>query len=259
MVKHICLRCGYIANQKGHLKDHYNRKKKCEPIIENISIDDCLSRLNNKKYHLCEYCGKNFSRSDSLKRHEKKCYERRLKILEDRNKELEKKLENNSLNMINSNNVNINCGNTYNININDFNNTDYMIALDDLKKSIKKSLLKNNGKNMNIECENLVELVHCNDKYPENHNILLTDRNRGEVKVKNGNNFINIPIDDAIDETSQNIINLLKDNKIFMRYIKFHENKDEDTTKEDKKAIERKLYNNREKIKESVKKKGIKI
>ena len=159
-------------------------------------------------------------------------------------------------NKFNSDNI---TNNTINININDFKNTNYVIALEDLKQSIKQSLLKNGGKNLNIECENLVELVHCNDKYPENQNILITDRTRGEAKVKQGDKFVSTRMDDAIDETAQNIVNLLKDNQLFNRYIKFHENKDEDTLKEDKKAIERTLYNNRDKIKETAKNNNIKI
>ena len=112
---------------------------------------------------------------------------------------------------------------------------------------------------MNIECENLIELVHCNDKYPENQNILLTDMTRGDAKIKQGDRFIKVPKSDAIDQTAQNIVNLLKENQLFTRYVRFHENKDEDTVKEDNKAIERALYNNSDKVKETAKKSGVKI
>ena len=54
-------------------------------------------------------------------------------------------------------------------------------------------------------------------------------------------------------------VKMLKDNKLFNRYIKFHENKDEDTIKEDKKAIERTLYNNRDKIMNTAKEGNIKV
>jgi len=229
MVCYQCPRCRYETRLKGDIKRHYGRKNKCKTLFERKSINDCLNELD-------------FPEDDKILI-SKKEYE-----------ELKNKKEIKNI----TNNVQIN--NTYNIiNINDFNSTNYKIALEDLKNSINNSLLKNDGQNMNIECENLVELVHCNDKYPENQNILLTDRNRGEVKIKQGDRFVSIRMDDAIDETSQNIINLLKDNQLFNRYIKFHENKDEDTIKEDKKAIERTLYNNRDKIMDTARENNIKV
>lgn len=257
MVFHVCPRCHYQTKYKTSLREHYNRKNKCESLFNDITIDDCISLLNIKKINVCEHCDKKFTRSDSLKRHKERCYELRLKILEEKNKILEEKLDKSSLNTVN--NVNINCGNTYNININDFNNTNYIIALEDLKQSIRQSLLKNDGRNMNIECENLVELVHCNDKYPENQNILITDRTRGEAKIKQGDKFVSTRIDDAIEETAKNIVKLLKANQIFNRYVKFHENKDEDTIREDKKAIERTLYNNRDKVMNTARENNVKV
>ncbi len=262
MVLHVCPRCHYQTSQKGHIRCHYNKKTKCKPLFSDITIEDCIELLNTKKIHICEHCDKRFSRSDSLKRHKEKCYEKRLKILEEENKIMKKKLEGQSLSKltnINSNNTTNNITNNIQININNFDQTNYQIALEDLKNSIKQSLLKNNGYNMNIECENLVELVHCNDKYPENHNILITDRNRKEARIKDGDRFKVVPKDDIIEQTASNIINLLKDNKLFSRYIRFHEKKDDDTILEDKKSIERTLYNNRDKIMNTAKEGNIKI
>ena len=91
MVLHMCPRCGYKTIYKTSLKEHYNKKKVCEPIIDDISIEDCLFNLNKKKEHLCDHCNKKFSRSDSLKRHKEKCYELRLKLLDKKNKELDEK------------------------------------------------------------------------------------------------------------------------------------------------------------------------
>ena len=39
MVVYECLRCGYIAKQKGHLLQHINRKNICSPLLEDIDID----------------------------------------------------------------------------------------------------------------------------------------------------------------------------------------------------------------------------
>ena len=40
MVDYSCLRCGYIASQKINLKHHLNRKNICNPILEDISIEE---------------------------------------------------------------------------------------------------------------------------------------------------------------------------------------------------------------------------
>ena len=45
MVEYSCLRCGYIASQKINLKHHLNRKNICNPILEDISIEEV------KKYY----------------------------------------------------------------------------------------------------------------------------------------------------------------------------------------------------------------
>ena len=45
MVEYNCLRCGYIASQKINLKHHLNRKNICNPILEDISIEEV------KKYY----------------------------------------------------------------------------------------------------------------------------------------------------------------------------------------------------------------
>ena len=41
-----CKRCGYIANFKCNLKSHYNRKKICQPMKSNISIETLRNDFN---------------------------------------------------------------------------------------------------------------------------------------------------------------------------------------------------------------------
>ena len=45
MVEYICNRCGYNAKQKINLMRHLNRKNICNPILEDISIEEV------KKYY----------------------------------------------------------------------------------------------------------------------------------------------------------------------------------------------------------------
>jgi|TARA_B110001452_G_C15189588_1_gene413090 hypothetical protein len=45
MVEYICNRCGYSTKQKSHLLNHLNRKNTCQPLLEDISIEEV------KKYY----------------------------------------------------------------------------------------------------------------------------------------------------------------------------------------------------------------
>ena len=42
----ICKRCGYNTNVKCNLITHFERKKPCKPILENIEIETLLFNLN---------------------------------------------------------------------------------------------------------------------------------------------------------------------------------------------------------------------
>ena len=46
MVEYLCHRCGYIAGQRINLKHHLNRKKKCKPILADISIEEIKKHYN---------------------------------------------------------------------------------------------------------------------------------------------------------------------------------------------------------------------
>ena len=55
MVYYECQRCGYNTTLKGNIKHHLNRKNVCEPILDNISIEQMkeIYNLNNTpKIHL---------------------------------------------------------------------------------------------------------------------------------------------------------------------------------------------------------------
>ena len=107
MVYYECQRCGYNTTLRGNIKHHLNRKNICEPILDNISIEEMkdiynLNEINKihqnntiytkntpivneitpkntekniKKMDIktCSYCDKEFSRRDSLTRHLNRC------------------------------------------------------------------------------------------------------------------------------------------------------------------------------------------
>ena len=111
MVLYVCFRCGYKTTQRGSIKHHLNRKNKCQPILENISIEEVKKyynlnlqikinpnpnneskmnpdnefKMNPKQKHKCNYCNKYYSTNSNLHKHFRNCkiklkYEQELKL-----------------------------------------------------------------------------------------------------------------------------------------------------------------------------------
>lgn len=51
---HICPRCHYETKDKSHLRNHYNRKRKCKTLFSRKSIKDCLQELENDRLSISE-------------------------------------------------------------------------------------------------------------------------------------------------------------------------------------------------------------
>lgn len=75
-----CIRCGYETIIKTNMKNHLNRKKFCEPILQDILPSENESLIFNNPKQLksvqCIFCKKDYSRPDNRKRHEEICSER---------------------------------------------------------------------------------------------------------------------------------------------------------------------------------------
>ena len=191
--------------------------------------DDIVNKnynLVNKNYDLvnensvsCSYCDKTFTRNTNLQRHlNNRC---KSKINHDESKkyfneleELKEKLflltnnyqnlENNYQNLIKinqkdeinndnqakiiNNNQQINKGvilnNTVNIQVIQFGEED--IDKLNLSEAVNKYLTSTGG---NI-VSNMLKYININEKYPENHNICITDLSREIVKMHNGKKFV---------------------------------------------------------------------
>lgn len=45
MVNYLCPRCHYETKYKPSIRNHYNRKKACNPVFSEISINECIQTL----------------------------------------------------------------------------------------------------------------------------------------------------------------------------------------------------------------------
>ena len=106
MVEYLCHRCGYTTNKKSNIIHHLNRKKLCNPILADISIEEIKNHYNletskitqnnsnslicpsknlkktqkNESSKQCSYCCKEFSRIDNLNRHLKTCKIKKIEL-----------------------------------------------------------------------------------------------------------------------------------------------------------------------------------
>jgi hypothetical protein len=189
-----CARCGYIATTKGNLKRHLTAKKICKPKVSEVCRDELFKQFNTvKKGALvtCEWCEKTISKTNHA-RHRALCvanpdksasaststtdistnniidYEK-LKvtmkaILEDLLQHNKGTINNTVIINNNSNNINtVNTTNINNVTLNGFGNEDVSY----LSHDFLSYCLMNPKKGM----ATLIENIHYNKDYPENHNV----------------------------------------------------------------------------------------
>ena len=212
-----------------------------EIIDNNINDNDDYKNDKNEKNetnetNTCKYCEKNFTRNNNLQRHlngrckSKKNIDELEKLKEKFNflvnnyQNLEKENENlkiineklkhkniNTAQIINNtitknDNKQINNGiiNNVNIQVVQFGNED--INKLDLTDAIKL-YLKSTGGNI---VSNMLKYINLNEKYPENHNICITDISREIVKMHNGTKFIYKKFKNAKHDILDKVINHIK-------------------------------------------------
>jgi hypothetical protein len=140
------------------MKNHFNKKKICDPVFLDISIDECHEILESKN---------NDKEKDLLMEEIKK-----LKSLSSNfGKSI---VTGDNSPVTNSNNTNIN------ITINSYEKTDYSVLKDKIHTCIK------NGA---IDEAKLIKLLHFNKDAPQNHNIMIENKRDKTIKVFNGEKF----------------------------------------------------------------------
>jgi len=169
MVLYQCPRCHYETTHKPSMRNHYGRKTVCKTAFSRKSVKDCLQDLETKR---------------------RKTYEE----LERENKSL---IECKTV-VINNNNT-YNIDNSKNINVNSFKDTNYGVLNDRLKEF----------KGSDIPLNRLLEEIFGNEKYPENHNVLICNKKRREIKKYDGSKFI---LDGRGDSGIQKFIDIILKN-----------------------------------------------
>jgi hypothetical protein len=231
------------------INETYNKKNNEE--LKNI-LEEELEQVKSEHNYSCEYCNQIFSKKYNLTRHQNgRCKEKpnkilidkiksdtntninininndkfnlileRLKNLENENEKLKKEIKKNKSKFKSKSNVNISQSN-YNINVINNNNNNIINFNDINYNNIDKKLFigpildrKLFGKAIILK---MIENIYVNESLPKYQNLVITDKNRGYVKVFNNGkwktdnlNIINLVLD-GIVEHSKSILDELYD------------------------------------------------
>ena len=217
MKEYTCQICNFKSNLKSNYKRHLNTKKhqnkekelgndlgkknknphKSAQILTNSPPNPHKSAqilTNSIKKYTCEYCGKNFKRSDNLYRHtnkyckmnkmkqKEKMLIQQLEKNEKEHKEEKQKLYDYIDKLIEK------TGDTYNIeqqnnqiNLNNFGQEDVSHITDKFMQRLLSIPYAG--------VQKLIEKVHFNKKKPENKNIALTNKKEKMIKIFKNNKW----------------------------------------------------------------------
>jgi len=263
---HICDKCFKYFSKISHYKDHINRKNPCvinlvnlqetnintnQELISDISniIDNSIKNTATVKDNICPHCNKIFySKGNVIKHINNNC---KIKKDENKNQEMmdkikkliEDQMSKNTNTNITNNNITNNITNNIQVNI-------FSAGKEDLSRLSQEEILKicTSGTYYPIVA---AEIIHCNEKYPEFQNFLISN-----LRSNTGLVFINDKwVSKTQDEILSNILtvdkkhvsNLIKDLKVDDKLqIKLESTKEEIQTNESKEhqkpKIKSKLY-----------------
>jgi len=217
MPNHKCNGCNKLFAKKYDLDRHLKKKNKCQMSPQNTTMTpqntakspqntakspQNTANLSNEKaivqneIHQCPHCNKSLARKDALNRHinqycpivkqnnkEKQEIFDKLLLLESKNKELEKEINNIKSTTINSNsnNINNNSNNTTNniINVNVVPHGE-----EDLSKYSNLLLVLAAKRGINAVLE-LTDRIHFNSQLPEFQNVYIPDIKNKHAMVFN--------------------------------------------------------------------------
>ena len=201
--------------------NHLNRKKKCEPIIQDIETDELIKELiivkDLIKSFKCDFCDKIFSSSQGKYQHKRLCKKNPINNKElpfqqsDEINELKKEigeLKNliikNTTNNNTTNNIN-NTQNNINVTIPKLKNFGWE-NMEAIPESLISSLF------MNLRFKELLANLHCDPNFPENQNVRIKSVKRNTMEIYRNNKW------DIVTFTKGLTDLLLQGHKIFTDY-----------------------------------------
>ncbi len=246
-----CSVCEYTSTQKEHVLTHINsRKRSCGPgdkTIVEIPIEI-----------KCKYCQKNFSTTRILERHLRNTCRNKKNILEEENKKLREKvkeLEKSQSTTINNDNRTTN-NNTFNIYIVNYEDTN----LDKITDRTYNRIIRDSDEVYQI-IPRLIREIHFNPNIPENHNIVLSNKNKNNKHLQVYRNKHweiekkDTEIDNLINDKETNLSDWVAEKgekypEALEKFNEYLEQKyDDDVSKLVKDEVELVLYNNRHMVK----------
>jgi hypothetical protein len=257
MATQTCIKCSKTFNSKYTYNKHLNKK------------NDCSLKYKYKEKQNCQYCNKLYYSKYTLSTHQKKCnsmiiYEEN-KILENKLKEIEKKIDQPVIqtNILttnnNNNNTNTNSNNTINNNINiqilPFDKTNKYLSDIQISQILGKGYKS---------IEEFITAIHFNKDHPENHNLYISNNRDKYINVYDGidwklqekNDVVDRLYTDNTDYLIDKFNDLLDelDKTTINKFNRFKNDFEGDTNIENiKENIKLLLYNNRKIIEDTKK------
>ena len=245
-MKYICPRCNYSTNRKSNFKNHLVRKKICDSVIRNVSINSIAksykieiktdwkhkSRQQNKLN--CKNKMNHKSKIVKINNYNKD----ELKYISKAVSTLLKKLEGSTIknNVINNTQNNTQTNNTQNNN--------QQVKINNFGEEDLSYITKEGYKNLLIDPRNsitkLINDTHFNSEHPENSNICIPNKKQPFVELYIDNSW-------KVFNRYKTICNILRGKKELI-HNKFNEIKNELTKKEQttylnyKELIDRDLF-----------------
>ena len=168
-----CKRCGYSTTLLYDLKKHLQRKKQCNPVVEDIETSILYNEYFEKdiKPYKCDYCDKRYNHISSTYKHKKTCV-KKIEIETLQKQQLNQQIVTTINNTNNANtNTNTNSHNTItnnNITINAFGkeNIEYLKNNPNYKQIMMNCMAEKEHGVMK-----LLEYIYFNHDHPENQTV----------------------------------------------------------------------------------------
>lgn len=227
-MEYNCQRCGFVFKRRDYLVNHLKKKYPCDPLVSDISTEDALKQLCKKLQNpddcvKCTYCDKLFTSRQGKYQHKSRCKKKPQsadeKILElsEKLKALENQIQNNQVQHVNNttnnttnNNIQNNNiqNNIINVQLRDFGCEN----MDALPKDLIRSLF------MNLQFRELIENLHCDPDFPENHNVRIKSVKRHSMEIFRNNKWDITSFVNGLNEL------LMQGHRIFKEFYKKNKN-----------------------------------